>query len=433
VNTDYSWSALVQKYFFDAKDYKEYQFGQGYAYFDCMYWGFCDYGDEMKQISEGRIDATGKDVFEYTFPAQEKDANENVQGEKIYNFNVTVTDPDTKKTVSKTVSTVLHTTDGYVGLQVPYWISKETPIKVHGVVLDYAAKPMSGKSVTIELIKKEWKNVKKQGVDGIFYNDYSLEETKEDSFSVSSGGNGEWTKEITPKAIGEYEVRAIYTGANGKSFVSSRDVYVSGDAYVEWNNGNNTTTDLTSEKSMLKIGDTAKFTLKSPVNSGKMFVTVEKDDGILESFVQDVTSFGQLIELPVKASYYPNVYIKAYVIGSQSGNPLPIFKRAMSVIKVVTDFKKLSVQIVPSKQNYLPGEKITLALSVKDADGKAVAGANGSIAVVDESLLALKGNPKKNPFAFFYEMKRYLGVETYTSLYRLIEKLEVKDAGNGEK
>ncbi len=43
------------------------------------------------------------------------------------------------------------------------------------------------------------------------------------------------------------------------------------------------------------------------------------------------------------------------------------------------------------------------------------------------------GNPLKNPFAFFYDMKRYLGVETYISLLNLIEKLEVKDGSGGEK
>ena len=80
----------------------------------------------------------------------------------------------------------------------------------------------------------------------------------------------------------------------------------------------------------------------------------------------------------------------------------------MSVIKVVTDFKKLAVEIVPNKTTYLPGEKITLAMSVKDTEGNPIKNANGSIVIVDESLLALKGNPKKNPFAFFYEMKRYL-------------------------
>lgn len=47
--------------------------------------------------------------------------------------------------------------------------------------------------------------------------------------------------------------------------------------------------------------------------------------------------------------------------------------------------------------------------------------------------MALAGNPLKNPFAFFYDMKRYLGIETYISLVNLIEKLEVKDASLGEK
>lgn len=70
---------------------------------------------------------------------------------------------------------------------------------------------------------------------------------------------------------------------------------------------------------------------------------------------------------------------------------------------------------------------------MRDASGKPVPNANGSLAVVDQSLLALAGNPIKNPFAFFYDMKRYLGVETYLSLAYLIEKLEVKDVSGGEK
>jgi uncharacterized protein YfaS (alpha-2-macroglobulin family) len=66
-------------------------------------------------------------------------------------------------------------------------------------------------------------------------------------------------------------------------------------------------------------------------------------------------------------------------------------------------------------------------VSVTDQAGNPVADANGSLSVVDQSLLALKGNPQKNPFSFFYEMKRGLEVVSYTSLKNLVEKLEVKD------
>ena len=83
--------------------------------------------------------------------------------------------------------------------------------------------------------------------------------------------------------------------------------------------------------------------------------------------------------------------------------------------------------MTPNKKQYLPGDKVKLTIQVKDSEGNGVANANGSLSVVDESLLALAGNPIKNPFAFLYDMKRYLGIETYISLVNLIEKLEVKD------
>lgn len=56
VNTDYSYSVLAQNYYFNPKDYADYQFGVGYAYMDCLYWGSCNYGDELIMTSTGRLD-----------------------------------------------------------------------------------------------------------------------------------------------------------------------------------------------------------------------------------------------------------------------------------------------------------------------------------------------------------------------------------------
>ena len=92
---------------------------------------------------------------------------------------------------------------------------------------------------------------------------------------------------------------------------------------------------------MLKIGETAAFTLKSPVTSGKMLVTIEKDDGILDSFVRDITSTSERIEFPIKESYIPNIYVKVFLIGQDASVKLPVYRRALSVMKVTTDSKKL--------------------------------------------------------------------------------------------
>lgn len=67
--------------------------------------------------------------------------------------------------------------------------------------------------------------------------------------------------------------------------------------------------------------------MKLPFKKGTLLAIVEKDDGILEYFTQEVTAYAQRIEIPVKDTYYPNFYLKVYAIGSQDGNPLPVFKR----------------------------------------------------------------------------------------------------------
>lgn len=57
-SADYSYSVLSQSYFFDAKDYREYQFGRGSNYFDCVYWGSCSFDDNLVTSSTGRLDAS---------------------------------------------------------------------------------------------------------------------------------------------------------------------------------------------------------------------------------------------------------------------------------------------------------------------------------------------------------------------------------------
>ena len=190
---------------------------------------------------------------------------------------------------------------------------------------------------------------------------------------------------------------------------------------------------MTADETIVNIGDTAYFTLKSPVKSGKMFISIEKDDAILEAYTRDITSTTERIEVPITEAHIPNIYVKVFLIGQNPDEKLPTYKRALSVVKVTTDSKKLNVTITPEKPRYLPGEKVDLTIAVTDSEGNVVPNANGSLVFVDESLLALMGNPLKNPFAFFYDMKRYLGVETYISLLNLIEKLEVKDGSGGEK
>ena len=138
----------------------------------------------MSGSKDFSIDENGKYIFSYDYPVSQEN------GEKIYSFNFDVTDPDTGNVVSKTASKVLHDTDGYVGLDVPYWNASGKPIKASVVTLDYNATPLPSKKVSVELYSRVWKSVKKQGVDGVFYDDYSLDEKKESENTITTDGQG---------------------------------------------------------------------------------------------------------------------------------------------------------------------------------------------------------------------------------------------------
>jgi len=427
VSTSWKYSILSQNYFFDAKDYSDYQFWESTEYYDCIYWGFCNYSDNLSNAKEFSVDSNWKWKIDYTFPTS------SWSSEKIYTFNIEVEDKDTKKTVNKSVSTILHSTDSYVWLKTPYWNDKKNWISAKFIVLDYDAKPEVSKDIKVEIIKRDWKEVKKQWVDWIFYSDYALEEKKEQEVNLKTNYIWEVAKTFSVKDSWEYMVKVIYTGSNWKTFISSRVVYVASDDYVSWYSPNNDTIELTPEKTQVLVWDNASYTLKSPINNWKALIIIEKDDWILDYFVHDIKSYWDKITFNVKDNYYPNFYVRAFLIWKQDWSDLPIYKRALASTKVFTSYKNLKVKISTDKKSYNPWDSVWITVYVTDSKWKPVSWVNGSLSLVDESLLALVWNPKKNPYAFFYEMKRYLGTLMYSSMINLIEKLEVKDISNWQK
>ncbi len=427
---EYSVRVMSQNYFFDPREHSAYRFGTASSNYDCVYWGYCYYSDQFVLNLSGKLDANGRGILEYEMPEFGPE-----DGEKLYSFHIETTDPDTGKTVNQTVTKVLHRTDANVGIRSPYWVNKGDPIPAEGIVLDHSAKPLANKSVRVEFVRREWKEVKKLGIDGTYYSENETVETVEKTLSATSDSEGKFRAEYRPQKGGEFEIRAVYRGQNGMETASSEYAYAATEDYVAWGGTNNSLTTLVAEKTVLKPGEKAAFTLKVPINSGKAFIAVEKDDSVLDVFVRDVTSYAERIEIPIDSRHIPNVYVKVFFIGKAEGAILPTYKRALSVVKVLPDEKRLSVTVTADRDRKSPGEPLTVAVFVKDALGNPVKNANGSLSVVDQSVLALLGNPKKNPFAFFYEMKRYLGVQTSLSLANLVEKLEVKSAAlqNGAK
>jgi len=95
---------------------------------DCLYWGSCEYSDSLVTVGTGRLDARGEARIHYDYP--KVDDADHTLGEKIYTYTIEATDPDTGRTVSNQTSQILHSTDGYVGIRVPYWNQKTNGLKI---------------------------------------------------------------------------------------------------------------------------------------------------------------------------------------------------------------------------------------------------------------------------------------------------------------
>lgn len=427
-NTNWNYIVLSQNYYFDPKDYIDYAFWNDSWGYDCIYWWYCNFYDKFEKNDKFNIDENWKFVLDYTYSKPKKDEDEfNYPKEKLFTFNFEITDPYSKKTVNNSLTKVLYLTDWYVWVKTNYFNTLKSWANLDFVTLNHNSEILPNKNIDVEIVKRDWIKNKVLWVDGVFYNNYELKQTTESKFALTTNNSWEKSYNFKPKKGWEYMVKVSYTWKNNQTYSSSTIFYIEWGDYISWRNENNTVTDVIAQKSVLNVGDNAEFMIKSPVNNWKILLVMQKDDWIFDYFVQDLKNYSHEFSYKITDKHYPNIYLKTYLIWNEEKNPLPIFKRWLWSVKVLSDFKKLNVDVKTSKTNYLPWEELEIEVLVKDQKNNPVKNANLSLSVVDQSVLALKWNPKKNPYAFFYEMRRFLWTVSYNNLYYLIDKLEIKD------
>lgn len=160
------------------------------------------------------------------------------------------------------------------------------------------------------------------------------------------------------------------------------------------------------DKTQYTPGETAHalVTFAQPVDEA--LLTLERDQvektGLLSSSANWVRAkrlspTQWALDLPVQEGYGPNITLSlAYVRGSDY-----VFQNLG--LKVVQP--KIEVALLPDKTVYAPGEKVTLNLNAQ-LQGKAAAGAQLTISVVDEMIYVLQPEIAPDLFDFFYHPRR---------------------------
>ena len=394
---------------------------------DCYWYCRQDGGFENVQIGTGVLDDDGN--FLLTLPANLSDYKTSAN----YFVDVTVTDVN-KRSVSFRSEFPVHKGEFYLGIRPDYsagWNAPNADFDIVSAETDGSLRPNT--AVTVKFYKRAWSNTKKIGTDGNPFWEWQKTDVLEGSRSVKTDQEGRARVSFVPAADGDYV--AIAEARDGQSSLIS----ASASRYVYRGIGGSTVRisddhqmRVVQNKASYEVGDTASLAIQTPYANTKALVTVERNT-IREYRVIDLGSKERTVEIKIQDADTPNVYVSVLAVQGGGEKGIPEFRLGYANLQVNTTKKVLQVNVTPDREEYRPGEQVTLTIETKKSDGTPVQ-AETSIAVVDERVIALLGSIDKNILGKFW-FPRQIGVDTGQTLTMLVKKVfftQTEGGGGGK-
>lgn len=387
---DVEYRIVSQDYYFDRYEDGYFNFGRSW-YDNENGW----YGDRFLMSGKLKLTKDGKGTISQDLNIDTLFTGNYKNQSKVVTIYVTVKN-ENGQSVTKQQSFIVHRGTFYAGLTMDdYFFAEGKSGTVRMKTVDTKGKSIAKNNLDLTLEKVEWKSYKRQEVDGNFYYRTERVKTKVSSAKVDTDKNGDGSYEFTAGTAGEYEFTISGVDGLGNTVSAQYDFYVSGRSALDIRPTNNATLELVAEKTDLAVGDTGSLVIKSPYQYAKALVTLARGN-TYEHKVINIDSQLTQYKFTATEQYIPNVVASVLLL-----SPLPEIKYGEVYYTVGAKEKELAIAVTSNKKKYLPGEEVELDLDVKDSKGNP-AQAEVSLSVVDMSVLALVGNPKKHPVTFFY-------------------------------
>lgn len=423
-DAEVEYTVLAQDYYFDRYTDEYFSFGRGWYY---CYW--CGYGDTF--ITRGTVTLDGDGTASIAVPLSfaEYFAKPDEEGSKLFTLIARVTDKSGKQVTGQN-TVIVHRGAYYLGVKTdPYFSGLNQPVSVRAKSVDTLGAPISRNDITLTVTKVEWESYKRLEVDGGYYWHSEEKRTEIKRMTVDTDRQGSYMGQLTFTEPGSYEITVSSADESGNVIVGQTSMYVWGEGDVSVRETNNETLTVTANKPSYKEGETATILFESPFPQARALVTVERGD-IYEYWTMPVSTAFVAKDIPITSEYTPNVFASVLLVG-----PGPEVKYGNVQITSGRETYELTIDVTASKQAYLPGEEVELTVRTTDTAGTPVQ-AEISVAVVDMSVLALKGNTKKDPVGFFYG-NLSLGVSTAHSAKNMLIEQDIptgtKGGGGGEE
>ncbi len=317
-------------------------------------------------------------------------------------MNASVMDVNRQQWTAKT-TVLVHPSQYYVGMRTErYFVEKGKPLKVDLIASDIDGNltPDRPVKVVASRVKWIWRN-------GEYRQDLVDKQTC-DFMSKAEAHTCEFKTDVG----GQYKIAATTVDDYGRLNYTEITRWVSGGKRPVSRKIEMEQATLIPDSETYQPGDTAEILVQSPFVPAEGLLTVRRS-GIVEERRFTMSEPTMVLNVPIKRTHIPNVHVEVDLVGNakrlnakgEEDDSLPRRPAIASGtldLKVPPTERTLLVETTPAKDKVNPGESTSVKVSVKDADGKPLAGAEVAIVVVDEAILALSAYQMADPISVFY-------------------------------
>ena len=124
-----------------------------------------------------------------------------------------------------------------------------------------------------------------------------------------SDANGRFSCKLKPGVVGQVYLAAEIADTKGRKAYANTvlQIYKEGED-VWWAQDDNDRVDLIPARQKYEPGQNAKFVLRAPFEKSQVLVSVERE-GVMDTYVKEISRDNPSFEIPIKKNYAPNVYI----------------------------------------------------------------------------------------------------------------------------
>ncbi|WP_394824566.1 MG2 domain-containing protein [Pendulispora albinea] len=348
----------------------------------------------------------------------------------------------TNQTVAKSTTVLVHPASFYLGVKRPSkrFVAVGAPVRADLVAFDITGAHVPGAQAKVELVQRTWVGVTQDEEAQVPVQRSRVKDEVVGTCTVTTSAQVEGCSIAVGKP-GFYILRARSKDARGNEVGSSTSFYAIDDradepaARVAWADPQSRKLKLEVDKPQYKAGDTARVLVRNPFKEAQALVSVERA-GVLWKSVVPLKGPMPVVEVPIKAEYFPNAFISVHLVRGRASAPpergadvgAPDFRIGTAPIEVDPDTHRLKATITTSKKEYRPGEEVDADVLVVGPDKR---GAKAAVTfyAVDEGVLMLTGYDTPDPLPAFAR-ERKLAVFSLDSREDLARIVPLK---NGER